>query len=442
MKKLLLSTFLFLVLGSFTACQNNNLTINQGSVNDIFAFEAVAATELLNESISSSITDTTVYMSSSSVSPTSMLSSDTEMINRYLFTVQQFLKNDDTMDTLLYPSDNSQFQNRVQFTLSRLDGSDLVYNLYLTQTTYDITNNPVTTSSSSSTTTTSSTSTNSSSTSVTSTTTTVPNTTTTIDTTAGATKYANDFTVSLGNDSFSFPDTFDSAVFYSFTGMFVVNSTITYLEGKQLNDGFEDVFILRAYTDNANYVSVRYHTDQDGLKKYFFESVINGVTVNTSNVSMNSTGGVLNATLSYVEGNQYGDYTFSLDPTKANTEVNVLYNITNGSNEQEQGKLLIVILQNQTTGNVSYEYYITVEDLTQIDHSTSDVTNPLDETSNPDETDNQDSVDPSDEVTNDQEDDETDDHEDEDEDEDDDHEDDDHHDHEDEDDDDEHEDDD
>ncbi|MGD9910154.1 MAG: hypothetical protein AB7U79_06080 [Candidatus Izemoplasmatales bacterium] len=424
MKKLLLSTFLLLVLGSFTACQDNNINLGLGSVNDIFAFEAVAATELLNESISNSITDNTVYISSSSVSPTSMLSSDVDLIQRYLFTVQQFLKNDYTLDTALYPSDNSQFQNRVQFTLSSLDGIDTVYNLYLTQTNYDVSSNSVTTSTSTKSTSTTTTTTSASNSTTSTTTSTVPNTTTTIDTTAGATKYANDFTVSLENDSFSFPDTFDSAVFYSFSGMFVINSTITYLEGKQLNDGTEDVFILRAYTDNSNYVSVRYNTDTDGLKKYFFETVVNGVTVNTSNVSITSSGDILSATLGYVEGNQYGTYTFTLDTSKTNPEVNVLYDITNGLNEEEQGNLLIIISQNQTSGEISYEYYITVADSQQIgDNSTSDVVDPTDEVVNPDGT--SDDV-PSDDQTNDDDqeetsDDENEDDEDEDEDDEDDH---------------------
>lgn len=343
MKKILLILSFIFIFSTLVACQNNDQT---NTFNEIFVVESLYASTILSSSQSSNST-TDVYIENSSPVSTSSFPLVTDFFSSFVDIAFLQLNLSQANSFVLNPLSSSPYANEVSFNLNNSLGDLLSYSIYLNQYSYlDASSStgdnllPTTTITTSNTSTTTTT------------------TTTTVDAHAGATPYANLKIYTGYNSSFTFPDSFDDSVFYSFEGALVINGSITYLEGKELYDGTQNVYLVTAYLDQNNYVSVRYLPDSDGVQKYFFEVYADGVLLESSNISFVWNDIQLEISLDVLSDNTLYAYQFQINSGETFAQTSVTYQAEDESSV-ENGQFLIILNQDS-----SLSYYLTIESVT------------------------------------------------------------------------------
>ncbi|OHE41767.1 MAG: hypothetical protein A2Y16_03295 [Tenericutes bacterium GWF2_57_13] len=161
--------------------------------------------------------------------------------------------------------------------------------------------------------------------------------------------------------SFVFDDEDDDHAVTSLTGEMTIGATIYRLEGKKIQDGDEEAFVWRSYVDLENYVLVRYETDDDGEKKFFYSVVTGGILTNRSKLKVEAEDGKIVTELTFIEGAASGRYVFREVTVEGIRYVDVSYVIDDGTHV-ESGTVRVSAVADALTGLTSYAYVVKTDD--------------------------------------------------------------------------------
>ncbi|MCK7486350.1 MAG: hypothetical protein MZU97_12945 [Bacillus subtilis] len=139
----------------------------------------------------------------------------------------------------------------------------------------------------------------------------------------------------LRNRDFEFSDEHDDDVVYALSGMLLIGDVPFYLEGKKIVEDDGEVMLLRSWIDHDNFVKVRYQSDTDGHKKFFYEIVQDGVIVNRSKIKVNIDADGVKVDLSFIEGEAKGRYQFKIETVENVTYIAVQYNTEDAEGNAE-----------------------------------------------------------------------------------------------------------
>lgn len=334
MKKMLLGLFVFATALALAACNSNTEAKVFDDADDVYAFQAVSASELL---IGSQETLALSTQSFSSV-PATMLLTDGEVpteepvvaeeidqVDKYLTMMEQFLGQDNGLAVSVVDSDDANYANKIVFTTRNLAGEDVTYTLYYNEVIYEApAEEEVTTTTEA----------------------------TDEETTTAPLGYGE------GDRQFQFEDENDNEVIYSLTGVLIVGDLTYNLEGKKVVEDDEEVLRMVAFIDHDNFVKVTYKTEE-GQKKFTYEVMTNGVLVNKSKVKVQTdTDGSLKVRLEFVEGEASGKYDFKQETEGNVTYIKVKYEVESAEGVKETGMIHITATYDEVTGTTAYDYWM------------------------------------------------------------------------------------
>lgn len=265
-------------------------------VDDVYAFQAVSATDLLFQTRPET---TPLAWPLSNAEP--KVSSQLEVLNRYLNVMEGFLGNETLLSARLEPSDRPEYAWKLNYDSVDLLGAPITYTLYYSEREV------------------------------------------------------------AADDPFAFEDEDDEHAVSHLVGEMTFGATVYRLEGKKLVDGDEEVLVLRSYVDALNYVVVRYETDDDGERKFFYSVVVDGIFVDRAKLKVETDDGRIVSELSFIEGTARGTYVFR-ETTVGGVEcIDVDYEIDDETGP-ESGRILITPVTDTVTGIVSYSYSVRTDD--------------------------------------------------------------------------------
>ncbi|MDD3865403.1 MAG: hypothetical protein PHC32_03615 [Candidatus Izemoplasmatales bacterium] len=337
MKKLVLGLFVLTLGIALTACNPQSVSTFTDA-DDVYAFQAVSATELLagaQESIS--LTALPLSVSAFSNPQLSLLDEPTttegeepigteeiNVLDQYLTMMEQFLGNDNGLAVTVVESDLVDYAVKIIYTTRNLLGEDIVYTLYYNEVLFEdltaVDDDVITTDEE--------------------TTTTEP--------------------LAYGDQNHDcvFDDEGDNEINYLLSGILIVGETTYNLEGKKITDGTEEIMILRSYIDHDNYVKVIYQIDsEDNDQKFFYEVVTDGVIINRSKVKVETEDNKIKTRLEFIEGTASGKYVFTQETEDNVTYIKIKYEIEN-NDIVETGMIHITATYDEVTGITTYDYNV------------------------------------------------------------------------------------
>jgi len=272
---------------------------------DIVAFEAVSSTDLLVQTAINQATSMSAsggQVATLSLVPTSAVGDELSTLNYYLNMIEQFLANQSSLNVTLSESELPEYDYKIVYQSTDLSGKPITYALYYNETS------------------------------------------------------VTDSTTFVFNEEDS-----DNATVW-LQGQITIQGTLYLLEGKKIVDGTEEIYSLYSYLDTADYVYVRYETDQaDGVKKFFYTVVQNGQTLNKSKIQVDTESNALVTNLEFVEGNAKGKYRVTRGDNGNSQHMDVAYEIQ-GPTLNENGQIRIDIVTDDVTGDTRYAYTVSPED--------------------------------------------------------------------------------
>ncbi len=357
MKKLLTIALAAFGVIALAACNSVPATETFNATEDLVGFEAISATELLAGTLGTStglaqplsftlLEETTTETPSDDAE--TAVDDELAEVDKYLAMIEQFLGNTNGLSVVVESSDLPEYTYKMTYVTKDLLGNDITYVLYYTEVLYEepideepsiTTTEQVTTAEPE--------------------VTTEPETTTEETTTLPLSDQdRQDDEDKLRNRDYEFSDEHDDDVVYALTGMLLIGDVPFYLEGKKIVEDDGEVMLLRSWIDHDNFVKVRYQSDTDGDKKFFYEIVQGGVIVNRSKIKVNLEDDGVKVDLSFIEGAAKGRYQFKIETVENVTYIAVQYSTEDADGNEESGKIRIVATYDEATGITTYTYEV------------------------------------------------------------------------------------
>ncbi len=293
-----------LILFSFS--QQRTTTSVFASSNDIYAFQAVSATDLLIQALASSNNTNAPlgYPYPLGIDSSLEIEDELSTLNYYLNMLEQFLGNSSSIVAETVSSDNPNYQVQLVYTAHNLLNEVVVYNLYY-----------------------------------------------------------NELSISsdILNEELYFEDPLDEHIIYLLHGE-MTSSSVTYLiEGKKFIVNGEEFYTLRSFEDTTNYVSVEYTKDTDSVKKFFYSVVNNNTILNKSKIQIESIDNQIISEIDFIEGIATGHYTLTQKTDSLGTFIDVDYSIETATMGIETGKIRIEVITDPLTLAIKYVYLVNVD---------------------------------------------------------------------------------
>ncbi len=311
---ILLALSLGLVL--FGCSQTNEVAIE--SSEDVFTLQAISSTSLLNygdlsvtEASYVPLAEVTTEVTTESEDP--IITEEVENIDKYVEMMEMFL-GDENLTVESGESDKELYQYMTTYTTLNLSGETITYTFYYNEYVLDENQELV------------------------------PNTET--ETTEG-----------LVERNFHFTDEDDNLVAVGLEGILIYGDVTYNIEGKKIVNSQQEIYRLRSYTDEENYVVVNYQndiTDRD-REKFFFKVVEAGEVVNEAKVMMFTKADRLHLKLEFVEGDKSSSYIFNVLTEENIQYIHITYEITDGD-AYEEGSVKLTAETDPETGEVIYSY--------------------------------------------------------------------------------------
>jgi len=319
---ILLALSLGLVL--FGCSQTNDVAIE--SQEDVFTLQAISSTSLLNyndlnvveasyaplsEVTTEATTEATTEITTETEEP--IITEEVENIDKYVEMMEMFL-GDENLTVVSGESDNELYQYMTTYTTLNLNRETVTYTFYYNEYVLDENQELV------------------------------PNT-------------EAENTEAQATRKFHFTDEDDNLVAVGLEGILIYGDVTYNIEGKKIVNSQQEIYRLRSYTDEDNYVVVNYQkdtTDRD-REKFFFKVVEAGEVVNEAKVMMFTKADRLHLKLEFVEGEKSSSYIFNVR-TEGNIQyIHITYEITN-VDEYEEGSVKLTAETDPDTGEVIYSY--------------------------------------------------------------------------------------
>jgi hypothetical protein len=334
MKKLLVSLMILAGVITFAACNATDSEVFAAS-DDVFAFQAISATELL---AGINPVDTVAMDLSYSLLEEDLPAEDDpivadeiDILDKYLSMMDLYLGDNNGLTVTAEVSDNPDYAQKVTFTSTTMSGILVTYVLYYNEVLFEET--PAVEEDET-------------------TTTTAPET----DTTEPLSFKENEQD-RLREKNFEFEDENDDSILYVLSGLLIIGENEYLLEGKKILNGEEEILIMRSWIDHDNYVKVRYQSEENQMK-FFYEIVTDGIIVNKSKVRVLTENGKIMTKLEFVEGDAKGRYDFMTETVENVTYIKVKYNTVNAEGVKESGLIHIIATYDELTGETTYEYNV------------------------------------------------------------------------------------
>lgn len=156
---------------------------------------------------------------------------------------------------------------------------------------------------------------------------------------------------------FRFHDEDDDSVALGLEGILIYGETTYNIEGKKIVNSQNEIYRLRSFIDESNYVLVNYQTDinDQEREKFFFRLVENDVIISESKVMMFSRDNRLHLKLEFTEGENYESYLFNIRTEDDTKYILIRYDIQNGE-ESESGVVRLTAQTDSETGEIIYDY--------------------------------------------------------------------------------------
>jgi len=160
------------------------------------------------------------------------------------------------------------------------------------------------------------------------------------------------------NHRFNFEDNDDSQAVKGLEGILTFGENTYNIEGKKIVNDRMEIYRLRSFIDEENYVVVNYQndvTDRD-REKFFFKMVEDGEVVNESKVMLFTRNRMTHVKLEFIDGENYSNYIFNI-----RTEDNIQYIMINyefkvNDDLIESGSVRIIAETDSDTGEIVYSY--------------------------------------------------------------------------------------
>jgi len=353
MKKLMIGIMMLASVLTFAAC-NASASEVFASNDDVMAFQAISAVELLSEQ-NQPVTAVAKDLSAVLLEETTdepIVADEIDVLDKYLTMMEVYLGNSDGLEVTASVSDNPDYTNMVTFTAQTLSGIEATYILYFNEVLFEET--PIVDDETTTTTTVT----------TEAETTTEEETTTETDTTTPL-GYKDQEQDRMQDKEFHFDDEGDENILYALSGMLVIGENNYLLEGKKIVEDDEEILIMRAWIDHENFVKVRYQNEEN-QKKFFFEIVEDGVIINKSKIRVQTEDGRVMTKLEFVEGAARGKYEFRTETIENITYIKIKYDVENVDGTEERGLIHIVATYDEVTGETTYEYQVRPD---QADHN-------------------------------------------------------------------------
>ncbi|MFA7076654.1 MAG: hypothetical protein WC152_08345 [Candidatus Izemoplasmatales bacterium] len=156
---------------------------------------------------------------------------------------------------------------------------------------------------------------------------------------------------------FHFTDEDDNSVALGIEGILTFGDITYNIEGKKILNSQQEIYRLRSFIDEDNYVMVNYQNDTTDREKekFFFKLVEDGVVVNESKVMIFSQANRLHLKLEFTEGENYSNYIFNINTDGDTKYIHIVYKIKNGE-DVEEGVVKLTAEIDAESGEVIYTY--------------------------------------------------------------------------------------
>ncbi len=324
MKKFLVSILLVSGLLIFAACNTSSSDVFEAT-DDIFAFQAITAVELLADQPISTVQQISYLpLSDDSQNDEPIVSDEITVLNKYLSMMDLYLGDNNGLNVTPESSDNPEYTYKITFTSTTLSGIQVVYTLYYNEVLFEESDQNIDED----------------------------------DQTTEPLAF-NEAEDRLRDKSFEFED--EGNVLYVLSGLLIIGDSEYTLEGKRIIDENEkEILIMRSWVDHDNYVAVRYQ-NEDSQKKFFYEIVENGIVLNRSKIRILEENNKLLVKLEFVEGDAKGKYDFMSETIENITYIKVRYTLMNDEGLEERGMIHIIATYDDSTGETTYEYRVRPE---------------------------------------------------------------------------------
>jgi hypothetical protein len=305
--------FLLLILTISTAwlligcSQDNEVTLETDD--QLFTLQALSSTTLLNYN-QLSVTQTSLPLANDEI-PEPEIAKELKDIDYYVEMMDLFL-GQENLTVVSETSDNEDYEFMTTYSTTSLSGEEALYVFYYNE--YELEENE--------------------------------------------TLAPEDQTTESPDDKpFRFHDEDDEFVAMGIEGVLILGETTYNIEGKKIINSQKEIYRLRSFIDESNYVLVNYQTDVDDQdkEKFFFRLVENDVVISESKIMMFSRDNRLHLKLEFTEGELYESYLFNIRTEDDTKYIFIKYDIQNGE-ENETGVVRLTAQTDPDTGEIIYDY--------------------------------------------------------------------------------------
>ncbi|MDT8336904.1 MAG: hypothetical protein RQ856_03640 [Candidatus Izemoplasmatales bacterium] len=312
MKKVVLFLLAISIGFLFIGCDQTN-EIEIESEEQLFTLQALSSTALLSYS-EINVEETAYLPLAEGETEEPIITAEVENIDYYVEMMDLFL-GDDNLDVVSETSDNELYEYKTIYTVININGEEVSYVFYYNEFNLEEESQEIATST-----------------------------------------YSEE---SEGTQTrrFHFEDEDDNLVAQGLEGVLIYGDVTYNIEGKKVVNSQQEIYRLRSYIDEENYVMVNYQndvTDRD-REKFFFKLVENGEIVNESKVMMFTRDNRLHLKLEFTDGDNYASYMFNIRTEENIKYIHIVYEIINGE-EGEEGVVRLTAETDPETGEVVYSY--------------------------------------------------------------------------------------
>jgi len=311
MKKIVLFIMAISASLMFISCTNED-EVALVEDEQIFTLQALSSSSLL--SYQEAVVEETAYSNPTRGEDVSepKITTEVENIDYYVEMMDMFL-GDDNLNVEQSESDNEDYEYLTVYSVRNINGEMVTYKFYYNEfdlTAEDLEEVPATT-----------------------------------------------YSENPENPGFRFSDEDDDLVIMGLEGILIYGDLTYNIEGKKINNGQQEIYRLRSFIDEENFVLVNYQVDVlDGdREKFFFKTVENGEVVSESKVMMFTRNDRLHLKLEFTEGESYEKYIFNIRTEGDKQYIHIVYEISDGV-EVEEGNVKLTSEIDPETGDVIYSY--------------------------------------------------------------------------------------
>jgi hypothetical protein len=316
MKKFLLVAFTVFMATFLFACDQSNYDVIE-SDEQLVTLQALSSTSLLSYNQS--------YVEDTSYQPLNNRPLDNEVLPRanqelenidYYVEMMELFLSDNNLEVIIEESDLEDYSFKTVYKTINLNGDQLEYVFYYNEFEFDDEAEPLN----------------------------------------------NDFPENENEQrrEFNFEDEDDHLAVTGLQGVLIFGETTYNIEGKKIQNEQFEIYRLRSFVDEDNYVMVNYQvdTEDNNREKFFFKLVAEGEVVSQSKVHIFTRANMTHVRLEYVEETKSGRFLFNIKEIDDVSYIMINYEIKENGEIIEKGNIRLSAQLDETTGEMVYSFNI------------------------------------------------------------------------------------